>query len=234
MNAYPKRTDIAHEVHLSKPHLGMGVDPTTIVNEVYACVSPEFAITPSEISVIKSDNLGQSRLNVSVLNGIGMLAFTATGYSTRFENLLGDEQINYVLKRIKRFSQNITKVQTYQDHRYCSLQFGTWYTIRGGQPEIDVLLKSLHPVDNSFRKQQIGATDSWIPTYRRAYRNQDENWLLTVSLEPSASDFNDLFYSILAHYYQQPLDWDVSKMVTHTLSVRENILESFGIEVGHA
>lgn len=230
MNANPKRTDIAYEVHLSQPHLGMGVDPTTIVNEVYACVSPEFAITPNDITIMESDNIGQAKLSVSVLKGNGSITFTASGYSIRFENLPGDAQIDFVLKRIKAFSHNIAMIKAYHDRRYCSLQFATWYAVSGGNSEIDGLLKSLIPQDNSFANQQIGATESWIPSYRRSYQNTSDNWLLAITLEPSASDFNDLFYSVLAHY-PHVSSRDVSTMVTHTLAVRKNILESFGIEV---
>lgn len=231
MNAWPTRMDIGHEVNLTDPILDFGVDPMSILREVYACVSPAFKITPNDITVTKSDNIGQTKLIISVLNGNGTIEFTANGYISRFENLTDNDQVNFMLDRIGQFDQNIEKLPPFRRHRRSSVYFGTWYSIHGGRPEIDRLLNALTPLDHS---EQIGATSSWNPSYRRNYYNKNEDWLLAITLEPSAFDVDHLYCSVLAHHNPHEPNWSVAKMVAHTHVVRDTVLQSIGIEVQNA
>lgn len=231
LKALPKRTDIAHEVSLPEPNLEMGVDPAAALREVYTCVSPVFTITPTDITTTKSDNIGQVKLAVSVLKGSGTIEFTPSGYTSRFENLTDGDQIRFVLDRIGEFNQNIQKLPAFQEHRHSTIYSATWYAIDGGRPETDKLLNSITSLDVS---EQVGATSSWTAAYRRGYYNQDESWILTVTLEPSGLDFAHLYCSVLAHYYPQEANRSVSKMVDHTHEVRDIVLKSIGIEVPSA
>lgn len=231
LTALPKRTDIAHEVSLSEPNLEIGADPATALREVYTCVRPAFTITPTDITITKSDNIGQAKLAVSVLRGSGTIEFSASGYTSRFENLTDDDQIRFVLERIGEFNHNIQMMPAFQGHRNSTVHSATWYAIDGGRPETDKLLNSITSLDVS---EQVGATSSWTPAYRRGYYNQDENWILTVTLEPSGLDIANLYCSVLAHYYPQEANRSVSKMVGHTHEVRDIVLQSIGIEVPNA
>lgn len=231
LKAMPRRMDIAHEVSLIEPNLEIGANPATTLGEVYRCVSLAFTITPTDITVTKSDNIGQAKLAVSVLKGSGTIEFTASGYTSRFENLTDDDQIRFVLERIGEFNHNIQKLPAFQEHRNSTVYFATWYEIDGGRPATDTLLNSITSLDVS---EQLGATSSWTPAYRRGYYNQDENWILTVTLEPSSLDVAHLYCSVLAHYYPQEANRSVSKMVAHTHEVRDIVLKLIGIEVPNA
>lgn len=234
MNARPKRLDIAHDVYLAQPHLGIGVDPTTVLNEVYGCVSRAFEITPDDVTVTKTEKIGQAKLTVTVLKGNGILEFTATGYKTYFKNLIDNQQSDFVLERIDKFNQNIAKIMPFKHRRNSNLQLGTWYAIDGGNLEIDRLLKRLIPPDNRLNSQQMGATEVWIPSYHIGYSNSNEHWTVIVKFERSAFDWDELYYSVFGHFSHEDPDWTVSKMAEHTLAIRKRILQLVGIEVENA
>lgn len=231
VNATPKRIDMVHEVNLAEPLLDAGADPTSILKEVYACARSPFAITPNDITITKSDSIGQAKLTVSVLPGNGAIEFTASGYRSRFENLSSDKEIAIVVHLIGEFNKNIERVPEFQECQYSAVHLGIWYGIEGGRAETDRLLNSLSTLDNS---QEIGATDSWISSYRRAYHNQKESWLLGVSIEPSASDLSDLYFSVYARYDSDAKNRSIQHMVAHANAVRDHVLKSIKIEVRNA
>lgn len=228
--ARPKYMEFAHEVRLAQPDLGIGADPTKFLEGAYASVSPAFTVTPNDITITKSENIGQVKLILSVLDGNGSITIMPTGYSAEFENF-AHPQIDFVMERTDRLNRNIVKVFSFQDRQYSSVHFGIWYGIDGGIREIERLLSSLTPLIDGLNAEHIGATETWVPSYRRNYINQDEEWFLTVEIEPSDADVNDLFVSMMAFFHPKEPDWSVSEMAKHTLHVCAVMMKAIGIEV---
>jgi len=231
VNATPKRIDMVHEVNLAEPLLDAGADPTSILKQVYGCARSPFAITPNDITITRSDSIGQAKLTVSVILGNGSIEFTASGYRSRFENLSNDKEIAIVVNLIGEFNKNIQRIPEFEECQYSAVHLGIWYGIEGGRAETDRLLNSLSTFDNS---QEIGATESWVSSYRRAYHNQDENWFLSVSIEASAADLNDLYLSVYARYDSDAKNRPIQHMVAHANAVRDHVLKWLKIEVRNA